>query len=164
MKIVACAWLSLLGLAACSSESTNGSGGTGGTTTTTTTTASYGGLARRIGNPRAARAVGGALGRNPLALFIPCHRIIAGDGLAISEEARQHLANAATFSSTAPGGDTVIARDGQHIGDVLLFQPGAQRPVIPVGLVGGHHSASATPARWFTTRASTKRRSERRFM
>ena len=32
----------------------------------------------------------------------------------------------------------MIARDGQHIGDVLLLQPGAQRPVIPVGLVGGH--------------------------
>ena len=32
----------------------------------------------------------------------------------------------------------MIARDGQHIGDVLLLQPGAQRPVIPIGLVGGH--------------------------
>jgi O-6-methylguanine DNA methyltransferase len=43
-------------------------------------TASYGGIARRIGAPRAARAVGGALGRNPISLLIPCHRIIAGDG------------------------------------------------------------------------------------
>ena len=43
-------------------------------------TASYGDIARRIGAPRAARAVGGALGRNPLSLLIPCHRIIAGDG------------------------------------------------------------------------------------
>ncbi|HEX8938756.1 MAG TPA: methylated-DNA--[protein]-cysteine S-methyltransferase [Candidatus Limnocylindrales bacterium] len=41
---------------------------------------SYGRLARRIGQPRAARAVGGALGRNPLPIVIPCHRILAGDG------------------------------------------------------------------------------------
>jgi methylated-DNA-[protein]-cysteine S-methyltransferase len=43
-------------------------------------TASYGGIARRIGAPRAARAVGGALKRNPISLLIPCHRVIAGDG------------------------------------------------------------------------------------
>jgi methylated-DNA-[protein]-cysteine S-methyltransferase len=41
---------------------------------------SYGRLARRIGRPGAARAVGGAVGRNPLALIVPCHRVIAGDG------------------------------------------------------------------------------------
>jgi methylated-DNA-[protein]-cysteine S-methyltransferase len=43
-------------------------------------TASYGDIARRIGAPRAARAVGGAVGRNPIALLIPCHRVIASDG------------------------------------------------------------------------------------
>ena len=43
-------------------------------------TASYGDIAKRLGMPRAARAVGGALGRNPISLLIPCHRIIAGDG------------------------------------------------------------------------------------
>jgi O-6-methylguanine DNA methyltransferase len=43
-------------------------------------TASYGDIARRIGAPRAARAVGGALGRNPVGLLIPCHRVIAADG------------------------------------------------------------------------------------
>ena len=42
--------------------------------------ASYGEIARRVGAPRAARAVGGALGRNPIVLHIPCHRIIASDG------------------------------------------------------------------------------------
>lgn len=44
------------------------------------TTASYGDIAKRVGAPRAARAVGGALGRNPISLVIPCHRIIASDG------------------------------------------------------------------------------------
>jgi O-6-methylguanine DNA methyltransferase len=43
-------------------------------------TASYGDVARMIGRPGAARAVGGAVGRNPVGLAIPCHRVIAGDG------------------------------------------------------------------------------------
>jgi methylated-DNA-[protein]-cysteine S-methyltransferase len=41
---------------------------------------SYGRLARRIGAPGAARAVGAALGRNPFWLLVPCHRVVAGDG------------------------------------------------------------------------------------
>ena len=44
------------------------------------TTASYGEIARQVGAPRAARAVGGAVGRNPVSLLIPCHRVIAADG------------------------------------------------------------------------------------
>jgi methylated-DNA-[protein]-cysteine S-methyltransferase len=43
-------------------------------------TTSYGGIARQVGVPRAARAVGGAVGRNPITLLIPCHRVIASDG------------------------------------------------------------------------------------
>jgi methylated-DNA-[protein]-cysteine S-methyltransferase len=41
---------------------------------------SYAELARRIGHPRAARAVGNALGANPVPIFRPCHRIVRGDG------------------------------------------------------------------------------------
>ena len=44
------------------------------------TTISYGELARRIGKPSASRAVGGANGRNPLPIIIPCHRVINGNG------------------------------------------------------------------------------------
>jgi methylated-DNA-[protein]-cysteine S-methyltransferase len=43
-------------------------------------TESYGGVARMIGRPGAARAVGGAVGRNPIGVIVPCHRVIAGDG------------------------------------------------------------------------------------
>ena len=41
---------------------------------------SYAALARRVGHPRAARAVGNALGANPVPVIVPCHRIIRGDG------------------------------------------------------------------------------------
>jgi len=43
-------------------------------------TVTYGELARRLGRPGAARAVGNACGANPLPLFIPCHRVVAAGG------------------------------------------------------------------------------------
>ena len=45
-------------------------------------TRSYGRVARDLGRPGAARAVGGALRRNPIPLLIPCHRVIRADGSA----------------------------------------------------------------------------------
>lgn len=44
------------------------------------TTLSYGAIARRLGEPGAARAVGHALGCNPYAIIVPCHRVLAADG------------------------------------------------------------------------------------
>lgn len=43
-------------------------------------TASYADLARAAGKPNAARAVGGAMARNPLPLVVPCHRVLHSDG------------------------------------------------------------------------------------
>lgn len=43
-------------------------------------TRTYGDLARAVGSPRAARAVGAALGRNPVPIIIPCHRVLAASG------------------------------------------------------------------------------------
>jgi methylated-DNA-[protein]-cysteine S-methyltransferase len=40
----------------------------------------YGGLAGRIGKPHAARAVGGALNRNPVPIILPCHRVVGASG------------------------------------------------------------------------------------
>lgn len=43
-------------------------------------TATYGEIARAIGQPQASRAIGGANHHNPLAIVIPCHRVIGADG------------------------------------------------------------------------------------
>ncbi len=43
-------------------------------------TISYGEQARRIGSPKASRAVGGANHRNPISIIVPCHRVIGADG------------------------------------------------------------------------------------
>jgi len=43
-------------------------------------TETYGGIARRVGRPKASRAVGLACNRNPLPLLIPCHRVVGANG------------------------------------------------------------------------------------
>jgi methylated-DNA-[protein]-cysteine S-methyltransferase len=45
-------------------------------------TASYGQVASAVGQPGAARAVGGAVSRNPVPLLVPCHRVVRSDGSA----------------------------------------------------------------------------------
>jgi methylated-DNA-[protein]-cysteine S-methyltransferase len=41
---------------------------------------SYAWIARELGKPKAARAVGNALARNPVPIIVPCHRVVRGDG------------------------------------------------------------------------------------
>ncbi len=43
-------------------------------------TTTYGEIARRVGHPKAARAVGGAVGANPLPIIVPCHRVLGARG------------------------------------------------------------------------------------
>lgn len=43
-------------------------------------TTSYGELAKRVGRPTGARAVGAAVGRNPISIVVPCHRVIGANG------------------------------------------------------------------------------------
>lgn len=45
------------------------------------TTLTYGELARRVENPGGSRAVGSANGKNPIPVVVPCHRVVAADGL-----------------------------------------------------------------------------------
>ncbi|PKN73997.1 MAG: cysteine methyltransferase [Candidatus Cloacimonetes bacterium HGW-Cloacimonetes-3] len=58
-------------------------------------TITYGELAARIGKPKAARAVGGALHRNPVAILLPCHRVLGSKGaltgFAGGTDTKQHL-------------------------------------------------------------------------
>lgn len=59
------------------------------------TTISYAELARRVGNPKASRAVGLANGANPLSIIVPCHRVIGANGSLTGYggglKAKQHL-------------------------------------------------------------------------
>jgi methylated-DNA-[protein]-cysteine S-methyltransferase len=70
-------------------------------------TLTYGELARRLGDAGAARAVGVALGRNPLPLVVPCHRVLGAQG--------------ALVGFSAPGGVSTKARllalEGAQVGD-----------------------------------------------
>ena len=43
-------------------------------------TSTYGALSRQINNPTAVRAVGAAVGRNPISIIVPCHRVLGADG------------------------------------------------------------------------------------
>ena len=58
-------------------------------------TRSYGQLAKQLGNPSASRAVGAANGKNPIAIVVPCHRVIGSNGkltgFAGGLDAKQHL-------------------------------------------------------------------------
>ncbi|MEO0729132.1 MAG: methylated-DNA--[protein]-cysteine S-methyltransferase [Pseudomonadota bacterium] len=73
-------------------------------------TVTYGELARDVGRPGAARAVGLAMGRNPWPVIVPCHRVLAGNG------------KLGGFS--APGGtatkEKLLALEGVSLGDPVL--------------------------------------------
>lgn len=73
-------------------------------------TISYGRLAEKSGRPAAARAVGGAMAKNPLPLIIPCHRVLRSDG------------KLGGFS--APGGKALKARLLKHEYTVLINSSG----------------------------------------
>lgn len=80
------------------------------------TTLSYGALARRLGDAKLVRAVGGANARNPIAVVIPCHRVVGGDGALTGyagglEAKRRLLAHERRhFFALAPH-DAVVSRE-----------------------------------------------------
>ena len=55
-------------------------------------TRTYGWIARQVGAPGASRAVGNALGRNPVPLIVPCHRVVRSDGSLGGFSAKQGVA------------------------------------------------------------------------
>jgi methylated-DNA-[protein]-cysteine S-methyltransferase len=74
-------------------------------------TRTYGDIARRIGQPRAAQAVGMAVGANPLIVIVPCHRIIGRD------------ARLTGFSSGLPRKIDLLQREGLHIDGDFVREP-----------------------------------------
>ena len=74
-------------------------------------TVSYGALARQLGNPGAARAVGLANARNPISIVVPCHRVIGSNGAlvgyAAGRERKQWLLGHEATRPTEPTGQTV---------------------------------------------------------
>ena len=76
-------------------------------------TVTYGELARRIGRPGAARAVGQAVGANPCLILIPCHRVLAANGLggfACGVERKKTLLAIEGVKKPSPRGDGGIRR------------------------------------------------------
>jgi methylated-DNA-[protein]-cysteine S-methyltransferase len=80
-------------------------------------TTSYGALARQLGKPQAARAVGAANGQNPLAIVIPCHRVISSTGKLIGYAGGLHVKQA--LLAFECGNAT---QGGEHMGQA---KPGA---------------------------------------
>ena len=76
-------------------------------------TISYGELARRVGNPRAARAVGLANGANPLPIVVPCHRVIGANGALTG------------FGGGLAIKRTLLALEGVLAGELSCAPPGA---------------------------------------
>lgn len=70
---------------------------------------SYGEIARAIGRPKALRAVGSANNANPLALIVPCHRVIAADGSLGGYGGGQELkARLLAMERSLPSGDRLL--------------------------------------------------------
>jgi methylated-DNA-[protein]-cysteine S-methyltransferase len=77
-------------------------------------TMTYGDLARQAGAPGAARAVGQALGRNPVPIVVPCHRILASGG---------KVGGFSAFGGAATK-ERLLALEGVHLGTGLPLLPG----------------------------------------
>jgi methylated-DNA-[protein]-cysteine S-methyltransferase len=92
-------------------------------------TTSYGELARRIGFPWGARAVGRALGRNPVPLIVPCHRILARD---------QRVGGFSAYGGTLTK-RRLLALEGVHVGGTPLL-PGLAEPAPTSGRSGRDHA------------------------
>jgi methylated-DNA-[protein]-cysteine S-methyltransferase len=77
-------------------------------------TASYGDLAREAGSPGAARAVGQAMGHNPVPIIIPCHRVLA---------AGRRIGGFSAFGGAVTK-ERLLALEGVHLGSGTPLLPG----------------------------------------
>jgi len=77
-------------------------------------TTTYGALAKATGSPEAARAVGQAMGRNPVPIIIPCHRVLASGN---------KIGGFSAFGG-AVAKERLLAMEGVHLGDATPMLPG----------------------------------------
>jgi methylated-DNA-[protein]-cysteine S-methyltransferase len=77
-------------------------------------TTTYGALAREAGSPDAARAVGQAMGRNPVPIIVPCHRVLASG---------QKIGGFSAFGGAATK-ERLLAMEGVHLGGGTPLLPG----------------------------------------
>jgi methylated-DNA-[protein]-cysteine S-methyltransferase len=82
-------------------------------------TATYGELARQVGSPGAARAVGQAMGHNPVPIIIPCHRVLA---------AGRKIGGFSAYGGAVTK-ERLLALEGVHLGDGTPLLPG----LLPAG-------------------------------
>ena len=82
-------------------------------------TATYGELARQVGSPGAARAVGQAMGHNPVPIIIPCHRVLA---------AGRKIGGFSAYGGAVTK-ERLLALEGVHLGDGTPMLPG----LLPAG-------------------------------
>jgi methylated-DNA-[protein]-cysteine S-methyltransferase len=87
-------------------------------------TTSYGELARRIGFPWGARAVGQALARNPVPIVVPCHRILARD---------RRIGGFSAYGGTLTK-RRLLTLEGVHVGGTSLLPGMAEPPARPAGV------------------------------
>jgi methylated-DNA-[protein]-cysteine S-methyltransferase len=72
------------------------------------TTTSYGAIAKKLGQPEASRAVGLANGSNPIAIVVPCHRVIGADG------------SLTGYGGGLPRKRWLLAHEARHVGQGLF--------------------------------------------
>lgn len=70
-------------------------------------TTSYGRIAREVGRPQAARAVGAAVGRNPISILVPCHRVVGEDG------------SLTGYAAGLPRKEALLRLEGSHEGSLF---------------------------------------------
>ncbi|MGK2857927.1 MAG: methylated-DNA--[protein]-cysteine S-methyltransferase [Thermoanaerobaculia bacterium] len=83
-------------------------------------TRSYGEIAARVGAPAASRAVGAANGRNPIAVVIPCHRVIGANG-SLTGYAGGVGIKRALLALEGGGGDATMEREHRKAGQLELW-------------------------------------------
>ena len=96
---------------------------------------SYGQIARRLGRPLAMRAVGAAVGRNPVGIIVPCHRVLGQDGALTG------------YAGGLPRKRDLLQREGHRLpvqaGPARGEAPGPSRPA--PGSTAGSAAAASTP-------------------